>query len=294
MDWNDLRYFLALVRHGTLAGAARALKVEHTTVSRRLSALESALGARLLLRTPDGFRATEAGQAILPLAEEMDRAAEAIARRAGGEDERLDGTVRVTTSESMSGFLVKGFAELRQRHPDLIVQVLSGNQSLDLMRGEADLALRIAPTTQPELLVKKIAELGWGLYAATSYFERMGTPASAEALDGHDVVGFEATMAMIPGALWLAKHGGGARVVLRGNSIVAALNATLVGMGIGALPCFMADPESTLRRIGGNIGTRPAELVVHPDLAKVARVRAVLTFIEELFRKNQRLFRGSE
>jgi DNA-binding transcriptional LysR family regulator len=293
VDWNDLRYFLALVRAGTLAGAARALKVEHTTVSRRLAALEAALGARLLVRTPDGFRATEVGQAILPLVEEIDRTAEAIARRAGGEDERLDGKVRVTTSEAFTGFLVKGLAELRARHPELVVEVLSGNLSLDLSRREADLAVRMASTAQPELLVKKLGEIGWALYASKSYVARAGRPPSATALAGHDLVAYDETMSAVPGAVWLDEHGAGARVVMRGNSLVSVLNAAVFGMGITAACCFMADAEPTLERIAPEIiGTRGIWLVVHPDLARVARIRTVMTFIEELVARNDAILRG--
>lgn len=292
MDWNDLRYFLALTRAGTLAGAARALKVEHTTVSRRLAALEAQLGARLLVRTPDGFCATPVGEAIRPLAEEMERAAEAVLRRAHGEDERLDGTVRVTTSEGFSSFLVKALAELRARHPELLVEVLSGNAALDLSRREADLAVRLAPTSQPDLLVKRVGECGWGVYASHAYVARAGEPGAT--LDGHDVVAYDDTMAGVPGARWLDENRAGARVVMRGNSIISVLNAASCGMGITSVPCFIGDTESTLVRVRPEVvGTRPIWMVVHPDLARVGRIRVVMRFIEEVVARNQRLLRGA-
>ena len=110
-DWNDLRYFLAVSRAGSLAGAARNLGVRHTTVGRRIEALEAALSASLFTRTPEGFALTEAGSAITPLAEEAERAADAVERRVAGEDERIDGLVRVTTSEAFTGFLVRRLTE---------------------------------------------------------------------------------------------------------------------------------------------------------------------------------------
>src|SRR5450432_2411088 len=131
LDWNDFRYFLAIARAGTLAGAARELSVEHTTVGRRLAALEGALGARLFLRGPDGLAATSAGRAVLPLAEEIAARVEAIERRVSGDDGRIEGTVRISTSEAVSGYLVRAFTALRERLPGLLVEILSGNHAAD-------------------------------------------------------------------------------------------------------------------------------------------------------------------
>ena len=239
-DWNDLRYFLAVCRAGTLAGAARDLRVRHSTVGRRLEALEQALGVSLFTRTPDGFVLTEAGAGIRPLAEEAERAAVAIERQVAGGDQRIEGAVRLTTSEAFSGFLVRRLAALHERHPDLMVEVLAGNRFFDLTRGEADLALRIAATTQPDLICKRIGSAGWSVYAAAGYLARRGMPASLDDLSGHDVIGFDEIHGPGAGALWLADHAGGAEVVMRGNSIVAVLNAAIVGMGIAILPCFLA------------------------------------------------------
>src|SRR5690349_836561 len=155
-DWNDLRYFLAVCREGTLAGAARNLRVQHSTVGRRLDVLESALGAVLFARTPEGFVLTETGAEILPLAEAAERTLVLVERRARASDERIEGTVRLTASEAFSGFLVRRLAPLREQYPKLVVEILSGNRSFDIARGEADLALRISPTTQMELICKHV------------------------------------------------------------------------------------------------------------------------------------------
>ncbi len=141
LDWNDLRFFLAVCRVGTLASAARDLRVRHSTVGRRVEALEQALGVSLFTRTPDGFVLTDAGAEIRPLAEEAERAATAIERRVAGGDKRIEGTVRVTASEAFSGFLVHRLAALHERHPSLMVEVLSGNRSFDLMRGGSGLTV---------------------------------------------------------------------------------------------------------------------------------------------------------
>ena len=292
-DWNDFRYFLAIARAGSLAGAARELAVEHTTVGRRLSALEAELGARLFLRGTDGLTATEAGRGILPIVEEIAERFEAIDRRVSGADSRIMGTVRFSVSEAFSGYFVQHFAALRQRHPGLMVQISSGNQNADLLRGEADLAVRARPVTEPDLLARKIGSAGWSLYAATDYLGRRGMPPGPEALGGHDVIGFDASLANTPGGLWLQEHAEGTNVVMRGNSIVASLNAAVCGMGIGALPCFLADTAPGLRRLTPRVlGARDIFLVVHPDLARVARVRAVMEFVVETFTKDAALWSG--
>ncbi len=294
LDWNDLRFFLAIARAGTLAGAARDLKVEHTTVGRRLSALEQALGTRLFTRGPDGFTPTRAGSEILPLSEEIAARVEGIVRRVSGEDERVEGTVRLTTSEAISGYFVRQLAVLRERHPALVVEILSGNRAFDLMRGEADLAVRVRNDSEPELIVRKIGRAAWSLYAAAAFVERKGAPVAPDDLAGWDVIGYDASLSAVPGALWLSEHATSAHLVMRANSIVAALNATIVGMGIGVLPCFLAATEPALRRLTPlALGERDICLVVHPDLARVARVRAVMDFVVEAFARDTRLWDGT-
>jgi DNA-binding transcriptional LysR family regulator len=292
-DWNDFRYFLAIARSGSLAGAARELGVEHTTVGRRLSALETELGARLFLRGPDGLVATEAGRGILPLAQEIETRFEAIDRRVSGGDARIEGTVRFSISEALSGYFVKNFAPFRERHPGVVVQISTGNHASDLMRGEADLAVRAREVTEPDLLARKVAVAGWSLYAAADYLARKGAPATPEDLRGHDVIGFDDSMANTPGGLWLSAHTEGTNVVMRGNSIVSAMNAAICGMGIVAGPCFLAESEPSLQRLTPRVlGGRDIYLVVHPDLARVARVRAVMDFVIELFARDAALWSG--
>lgn len=293
LDWNDVRYFLAIGEAGTLAGAGRALGVQHSTVGRRLDAVEQALGVSLFTRTPDGLILTDAGKAILPLAMEAGRALAAIELQVAGNDQRIDGSVRLATSEAFSGFMIRLLSELKARHPALTVDILSGNRPLDLSRGEADVAVRMVTTSQPDLISRKIGEAGWSLYAAESYIQRFGVPAAATDLAGHDLIGFDEAMTGVPGAEWLLKHGHGARVVLRGNSIVSVLNAAVAGMGIAGLPCFVAEAEPGLRRLTPmTIGTRDVWLVYQPMVGRIARVRAVIDFVVESVAARSALLRG--
>ncbi|HET7717572.1 MAG TPA: LysR family transcriptional regulator [Bauldia sp.] len=293
LDWNDLRYFLAIGEAGTLAGAARILGVQHSTVGRRLGAVEGALGVSLFTRTPDGLILTDAGREILPLAQEAGRALAAIELRVGGGDKRIEGNVRLATSEAFSGLMIRILSELKERHPALTVDILSGNRPLDLTRGEADIAVRLMATPQPDLISRKIGESGWSLYASESYLRRSGILRDASELAGLDLIDFDEAMASVPGAQWLRKHGKGARVVLRGNSIIAVLNAAVAGMGVAGLPCVIADVEPGLRRLTpAIIGSRDVCLVYMPAAARIARVRAVIDFIAESLSRRSALLRG--
>jgi len=294
LEWNDLRFFLAIHRARTLAGAARSLGVEHTTVGRRLAALEKSLGATLFVRTPGGLLPTESAGQILPLAEQAEHAVQSIERVAGGEDARPEGVVRVTTSETLVAFLGRRLGALRAKHPRITVEVLAGNANLDLTRREADLAVRVAPTTQGELVCRKLALAGWSAYASESYVAARGRPTPITHLAGHDVIAYSGSLAQVPGAIWLEAHGRGANVVLRTASIPGAWNAALGGLGITVVPCFLAEGEPTMVRLTPDVlGTRDVFLVVHPGLTRVARVRVVMEFLVDCFARDTRILSGT-
>jgi DNA-binding transcriptional LysR family regulator len=153
--------------------------------------------------------------------------------------------------------------------------------------------LRFTPTTQPDLIAKHVGDAGWSVYASESYIQRRGCPGSFNDLTGHSVIGFDESMGGIPGARWLGDHAGGAEVVMRANSIVSLLNATVVGMGIAVLPCFLAAAEPSLRRLVPEVvGSREIWLVFHPDVARIARVRVVIDFVSALIAAESKTLRG--
>jgi DNA-binding transcriptional LysR family regulator len=291
IDWNDYRYFVAVARAGTLAVAARALKVDQTTCGRRLQALEEALGARLFDRTPEGLVLTAAGERALERAREIEEAALALERQVAGEDARIEGVVRLATSETMAvGFLVQALAGLRARHAGIALQVVTGSATVNLLKREADVAVRIAPRpTQANLMVRRLGEAGWSLYASRDYFARRpldGTLAS------HALIGFDEEMAQIPAARWMDEHLPAGRV-LETNSILAVLEAVRAGLGIGALPCFLGDAVPTLARAGSErIAVADVWMVVHPDLERTPRIRVVMDFLVEQFTAVAARFRG--
>jgi DNA-binding transcriptional LysR family regulator len=293
-DWNDFRYFLALAREGTLAGAARALGVDATTVSRRIAALEAALATKLFIRTPDGFVLTAAGMDGHALVERGAHELEAVELRVAGEDAKLRGTVRLTTPFAFTQYLVPRLVELGARHPEIVIELLASDAVLDLGRREADLAVRLVATQQGDLLSRKIGEVGWTLCASDAYLARAGTPGSATELAGHDLIGFDDERAFLAGAQWIAAHGAGARIVMRCNSGIAVVSAATMGTGLAFVPAYLIANEPSLRRIGAPFLYRDIWLVVHPDLAGVARIRAVMDFIIEVVRRDTAVLRGRD
>jgi DNA-binding transcriptional LysR family regulator len=294
VDWNDLRYFLAVARSGSLAGAARDLGVEHTTVSRRLGALESDLGVRLFARGPAGLTLTAAGREILPSVERIAEEAETVERRVAGVDAKVAGTVKLTIPEAGNAYFVDNLRVLRERHPELVIEILSDNRALDLRRGEADIAVRVRDNPDPDLIARRAGSAGWSLYASKEYVARKG-PLPGLDVRGHDVIGFDASLAEVEGASWLRAHADGCNVVLRANSIAAASTAAAFGMGVVPLPCFVGSSTPALVRLTRErIGQRDILLVAHPDLVKVARVRATMDFLIELFARDRALWSGDD
>jgi DNA-binding transcriptional LysR family regulator len=172
--------------------------------------------------------------------------------------------------------------ELRARHPDLVVEIITDVRSLDLGRGEADLALRMNPTTQRDLVTRTLCDMPWRMFASPAYVARWGKPSPASDLRGHEIVGYDAPLAHVPGARWLDEHAHGARVVFRGNSLRAVVEAAAAGLGLTVLPHFLASRTGGLELLASDVlGTRTMSIVVHPDLVQVARVRVVIDFLVE-------------
>jgi DNA-binding transcriptional LysR family regulator len=293
LDWGDLRYLWAVSRAGSLAGAARELKVEHSTVGRRISALESALGVKLFTRGPEGLLRTKACEEIVPALDAIASQIESLERRVGGDDSRAEGLVRLTVSDAQSPFFIERLPALRERHPGLTLEILGSTRVYDLLRGEADLAIRMVDVSEPDLVSRKIARLGWALYAAPSYLERRGTPASPDDLRGHDIITAASQIARWPGARWLESRIDPGRVVLRGDSMVAMLNGCIAGMGVAMVACYLADSEARVRRVFPEIcGSSDMRLVTHKDLVGVARVRAAMEFIIEIVEKERSYWSG--
>lgn len=295
MDWDDVKFFLAVYRARTSAGAARALGVQHSTVGRRLAALEQVLGARLFLRDHSGFIPTDAAEAIVEIAEDMERGAAGIVRALDGRDTKIEGKVRLTCSDAFAGYLFSHLHRLRDVHPLLHVEILAGNTIFDIQKGQADIAVRMVPTKQPDLICRKLVKASWSLYASDSYLSQHGEPMSPKNLFGHQVIGFDESLAGSPGARWLAEHSEDAYVPLRANSIGAVVEAADAGAGLAMMPCFLADGKPHLRRLFADLAERRAIwLAFREDVAKIARVRTVIDFVVATIVSDRALFEGTK
>lgn len=294
MNWDDLRYFLALAKHGTLARAARELKVDHTTVGRRIEALEKDLGVRLFARTPTGYVVTAEGEALLPEIGQVEEAMLSIQRGALAADEGLEGTVRITTAETFGAcYLAPRLVAFRQKHPSLAIELMMGGAVFDLGRREADVAVRFFRSKHEHLVVRRAGEVAYSLYGSAEYFERHALPKEPEELRDHALLGGDLTPYAVD-VEWLNRLTGSARFSFTSNLTVAVLRVALAGGGIALLPRYLGDLEPTLRRVPmPEEPTMPLWLTVHRDLRNTRRVRAVLDFLHATLEHDRPLLLGA-
>jgi DNA-binding transcriptional LysR family regulator len=291
LDWQDLRFFLAIARSGTLSAAAKQLKVDQSTVSRRLQALEASTNARLFDRTADGYLPTAAGERMRADAEQMEESAFAIERKLLGSDTVAAGSVRVATSDSFAAwFVLPRMAAFIAKQPQVCVEFVNANQAVNLTRREADISLRLSKPTQPHLHARRIGHAAWAVYAAKSYLKRR---ARLQPLAGHEFIGFDEELQSTLGARWLQSNIGTGRVVLSTNTLLSQAAAVAVGLGVSPLPCIAGDVHPGLRRVlPDTIGSHEIWLVVHPDAKQSARVRAVLDALTEMVESETALLTG--
>jgi len=277
LDWDDLRTFLLVARHGTLSAAARAAGVRQPTMGRRLAALERRAGARLLQKTPHGYTPTAAGEAILGNAERIEAEALAVERRISGRDVRLEGVVRVTSVESIAAeILMPALADLRQRHPGISVEVVADTRNLSLTRREADVAIRMARIDQHDLAVRRIGTVTFGLYASPGYLERHGPPDFAAGGAGHGLILTHDELLGLPEMAWLRTALPLAAPALRSNTRYVQREAARAGIGLACLARYLGDAGGLIRLAPPTLPPpREMWLAVHADIRHMPRIRAV-------------------
>ncbi|MHC2103590.1 LysR family transcriptional regulator [Methylobacterium sp. CM6246] len=284
LDWDDLRFFLTLVRHGSLSSAAKVLHVSQSTVGRRLNSLEATLAVRLLNRTPDGYVPTLAGEEVREKAERLEAEALALERDVTGRDSRLRGLVRVTCAEAIAAHLLApSFARLHARHPDIMIELIPNPRELSLAMREADISVRMRQPEQHDLVVRRIGGIAFGLYATSGYIGEMGEPSFDDGCpDHHLITQMEDSQEMTQSA-WLTEMASRSRVVLQTSSHEAAVQAAASGGGLACLARFRGDDEPRLIRM--EVPTEPPSadilLLVHKDNRDTPRIRTVLTHITE-------------
>ncbi len=280
LEWGHLRFFLELARSGSLARAAQRLGVDRNTVARRVAALEEELGLALFERGPQGWTRTTAGEELAQMASRVEEDVLALARHAEARDQALSGTVRLTTATHLSAFLlVPALPALRARHPGLLLEIAADQRTFDLTRREADLALRMGRPRDAGLVTRKLSDVAYGLYASREYLGgRRQVDFAADSF-----VTFDESLASTPQERWLARMAPECRVTFRCNSTASLQAAARAGLGVGVLPCFLSEGDAQLTRLEAPPVTHhELWLLVHGDLRRSPRVRAVIEWVDAL------------
>jgi len=275
ISWDDFRLVLAIARAETLAGAARALGVHHATVYRRLIACERALGVTLFERDRGRHLPTSAGEELVAVADDMDSSAADAARRIAGRDFMPAGTLRLTTTDTLfQGLISPMLAVFRERFPDIHLDVRVSNDPFDLARRDADIAIRAADEAPDPLIAHALGRIAMARYRLAQRRAAVDT-----------WVGLSEAVPYPAFHRWMAAHAPDGSCVLRTDSMLAMWRAVADGIGDAVLPCYIADTDPALVRIGEPIPalTAPAWLLVHPDMRRTARVRALRQALIEAF-----------
>jgi len=285
-SWDDIRIFLAIHRAGSLSAAAGPLGLSQPTCGRRLAGLEAALGMRLFERTPEGLHLTAEGAALVQSAEAMEAGARTLALEAAGRGRDLEGVVRIATTELLAvSFLVEALRALRASHPEIRFELVLSNEESDLVRREADLAVRFMPEgTRPRpdrLVAQKLGDEPFDLYGSDGYLRARGVPPDPAALAGHDVVVYAARN---PASAWCTSAFRGANVVLAVPSMLVSSAAVAAGLGLGVIPRRAARRFPALRRLAPGIARGTGWLIVNPELRRAPRVRVVTDGLAAMFR----------
>lgn len=281
--WDDVKYFLAVARHGSTQAAAKALGLSQSTVHRRVAELERAIGRDLVTRSPAGYRLTAFGEEMLPYAEDLERAAIAFGERKVALDRVEIGVIRVTCPEPVMVRIIKSslLERFYARHPGLRVEFVMSDKYVDLAKGEADVALRSGDTDDAVLVGRKIADSIWSVYASRTYVEKHGRPESLADLNHHMVVGFEGPMATNRAATWLAEIAPSAAIAARVSSVLGLVSVAKSGAAVVPMPIALGNSEPDLVRLFDHVPelTRSWRILAHPDARKTPAVSAFFAFI---------------
>lgn len=281
VDWDDLRYVLAVTRHRTLSRAASELGATHTTVGRRLRTIESALGVRLFDQTTEGFVLTSAGQEVFEVAERMESELMSLEARVLGQDARLHGKIRVTTMDILFRRYQASISSFLDRFPGVDLTLTTSDSEASLTRREADVALRMTNTPPDYLVGRKIGRVDFAVYASRSLVERMGPDAPYEAFPW---LHWDERLHMSWFDAWLSKNAPGAKIVMRVDVSSVLLRQVIAsGIGVHFLACFEGDADPELQRIGPveSAYSRDVWLLTLPELRSTSRIRAFLDHMGE-------------
>lgn len=292
MNWDDIRIFLAVARQGQMLGAARQLQLNHTTVARRVTALEQALQAKLFRRRTNGCDLTSEGEALLTRAEFMESAVLGARADIGNSDAEISGTVRIGAPDGFGvAFLAPRLGALRKRHPSLRIQLVPVPRSFSLSKREADVAITTARPIEGRLVARKLIDYRLGLYASADYLEEYGQPQTAADLKHHSLVGYVEELIFSPSLDYAREVWKDWQSDIEVSSAIGQAEAVKGGAGIGILHDFVARQASGLVAVLPSLTiSRAYWTVVHEDMREIKRIKVVSEFIAAEVERNRHYF----
>ncbi|MEM7206332.1 MAG: LysR family transcriptional regulator [Pseudomonadota bacterium] len=293
-DWDDLRVFLAIHREGNLSAAARELRISQPTAGRRLANLESSLSARLFDRLPEGLAATAAGTELLDMAEQMEKAADSVMRRQRSFADTISGSVRISVFEQTSAFLTDHLHLIREKLPDVDLEISVAHIGANLSRREADLLIRECRPDSPGLIARRLGNLAHAVYASRDYANRHPEAFTEKRFEVCDWIGPDDEHLYFSGQKWLREKMKDRLPRLRCNNGIVFYDAVRKHAGLAVLPCFIGDTDDALIRVSDVLPSASAAhfLIVHQDLRNVPAVRALMDILIELYDNQKELLSG--
>ena len=298
LDWNDLRYFVAVADLGSTLRAGRALRVSQTTVARRIAALEEAVGITLFERRSAGYALTSDGESLLGYARQVAGAAGQFETIAGSRERDLSGTVRLTTQEIFAiTLLAPMIKELHDKHPEIVIELDDRQELLDLGEGQADIALRSTAQEQPAGVVgRRLCDDDWTLYCSREYAAAHGVPRNRADLKQHAIIGGGGGKLWLHYEAWLRSLGLESQVAMHHASSMGLLAGVRSGFGLAVLPCVIADGEPDLIRClpPRDDHGRSMWLLTHERVRRTPRVRLVIDFLYERLMRHVRMLEDAK
>ncbi|KIZ34048.1 MULTISPECIES: LysR family transcriptional regulator [Rhodopseudomonas] len=292
MDWNDLRFFLAVARSGSLTRTSADLRVSQSTVSRRISEFERSLGMKLFARHQTGYFLTDAGREVLRDAETVEESILSLERGATGLDKAPAGAVRLATSDSLAtDLIIPAMPAFRERYPRIRLEIVTSTVAAELGRHEADIALRVVRPTRGNLKVRRVGHMTYSVYGSRAYVEQFPF-IEGEPLGGRHFITWDESHAHLPAAVWLAREHPDCQIALTTTSLPTQIAAVRAGLGLAVVPDFLAVGEDFIRVIPADqMFSNDVWLVTHADLVASARIRAVSDFLADQVNANPDLTR---
>lgn len=287
MDWNDLKFLVAVVDTGSLKAAAQSLDVETHDVGTRITALESALNCELVARTSDGIAITPAGHRAAEVGRQIKTQLASLATEVGGE---MRGTICVTTAAGFVPKALEAIGRLREKYPALDIDLMVSMQPVDLKRKEADLAVRMFKDDKPGQAMQKLGTMGWSLYASESY---LATHPKSDTLDGHQIIAYDKNFANTQGGRWIAANVPAESIVTHVGGIRQALDAAQAGQGVCVVPCYLTTEHKLVRITDQVVASNDVYAVYLAERADEPRMKVVVEALVDLFEREQATFAGT-